>query len=113
MSYEEIKHSDGSFRREWRTENGKFHRELAPAVISYHTDGYIIGEYFYLDGVLHRELGPAAIFYNPDGSIAWEEFYLNGEFLGREKKGFWALWDNLTEDKRKNPELLKYLARFS
>jgi antitoxin component YwqK of YwqJK toxin-antitoxin module len=113
MSYEELKHSDGSFRRAWKNENGEFHRESGPALAYYNPDGSIKGEYFYLDGVLHRELAPAAIWYYPDGSIEVESFYLNGECLGRDKKGFWTLWDCLTEDKRRNPELLKYLARFS
>ena len=113
MSYEEIKHSDGSFQRLWRDENGKYHRELAPAIILYYSDGSIKREYFYLDDFLHSELGPAIIYYLPDGSLTWEDFYLNGEFLGRDKKGFWALWDSLTDEQRQKPELLKYLVRYS
>jgi len=84
MSYEEIKHSDGSFRREWMTENGK----------------------------PHREDGPAIIWYNSDGSILEEDFYFHGKFLGDDKEGFWSFWEILTEDKRKSPEILKYLVRF-
>ena len=113
MSYEEIKFRDGSFRREWRAEDGKLHREYGPAIIWYYPDGSIECEYFYLDGVFHRELGPADISYYPDGSIKREYFFLNGECLGKDCEGFWALWDRLTDDKRKNPELLKCLARFS
>jgi hypothetical protein len=113
MSYREWKYSDGSLQREWRDEKVEYHRENGPASICYRSDGSIRTEYFYLNGVQHRELGPAFIFYRADGSIIWEDFYLNGESLGREKKGFWALWDNLTEEQRKNPELLKYLVRFS
>jgi hypothetical protein len=113
MSYEEIKHPDGSFRREWRDENGKFHRELEPSVIHYNPDASISTECFHLNGVQHRELGPAVIGYRLDGSIEWEDFYLNGEFIGKGKKGFWALWDRLTEDKRQKPELLRCLSRFS
>jgi hypothetical protein len=84
MSYEEIKINNGSFRREWRN----------------------------ISHQCHREDGPAIIYYHPDGSILEEDFYLNGKPLGPNKKGFWALWDRLTDDKRKNPELLKYLVRF-
>jgi hypothetical protein len=113
MTYKEVKHSNGSFRRVWRDENGKHHRELAPAIILHYSDGSISSKRFFFNGFSHSELGPADIYYLPDGSIVWEDFYLNGEFLGRDKKGFWALWDNLTEDKRNNPELLKCLARFS
>jgi antitoxin component YwqK of YwqJK toxin-antitoxin module len=113
MSYEEIKYSDGSTRKQWTNGNGEYHRESGPALAYYYPDGSIKGEYYHLDGVLHRELAPAAIWYYPDGSIEVESFYLNGECLGRDNKGFWAFWDRLTEDKRQNLELLKYLARFS
>jgi hypothetical protein len=85
MSYKEFKHSNGSFRREWRN-------------ISYQC---------------HREDGPAIIRYHPDGSINEELFYLNEKYLGKDEKGFWALWDNLTDDKRQNQEILKCLIRFS
>jgi antitoxin component YwqK of YwqJK toxin-antitoxin module len=140
MSYEEVKYSDGYFRRESRNEKREFHRESGPAQIHYNSDGSIRSEFFYINGKLHREdgpasiyyypdgsireeffyfndfkhreFGPAAIFYNPDGSIHLEAFYLNGRYLGEGKKVFWALWDRLTDDKRKNPELLKYLVRF-
>ena len=113
MSYEEFKYSDGSFRRQWLTEDCELHRELGPAIICYYPDGSIEEEYFYLSGVKHREFGPAAIYYGPDGSIERECFHLNGDFLGYDKKGFWALWSRLTDDKRNNPEILKCLARFS
>jgi antitoxin component YwqK of YwqJK toxin-antitoxin module len=113
MSYEETKHSNGSFRREWMTEDGKSHREDGPAIIYYHPDGSIRTEYFYLNGRLRRESGPAIVWYNSDGSISEGKFFLNGEFIGYNEEGFWALWGNLTEEQRKNPELLKYLARFS
>jgi antitoxin component YwqK of YwqJK toxin-antitoxin module len=113
MSYKETKYLGGSFDREWRNASGEYHRELAPAAICYYPDSSIKAEYFYINGKPHRELGPAVIYYNGDGSIEIEEFWLQGECIGIEKKGFWALWDNLTEEQRKNPELLKYLARFS
>jgi hypothetical protein len=113
MSYEVLKFPDGSYRRVWRNASCDYHREDGPALICYYPDGSIKVEFFYINGKSHRELGPADIYYDPDESISLEEFYLNGEFIGRDKKGFWALWDRLTEDKRKNPELLKYLVRFS
>jgi hypothetical protein len=113
MSYEEIKYSDGSFKREWLTEDCELHRELGPAIIYYRPDGSIEEEYFFLSGVKHREFGPAAIYYGPDRSIDEEWFYLHGEYLGIDEEGFWALWDRLTDKQRNNPEILKCLARFS
>jgi hypothetical protein len=113
MSYEEIKYSDGSFRREWRDEKGRYHRENGPAIICYYSDGSIKTEAFYINGESHRESGPVTIHYKPDGSIYLEAFYLNGKCLDYNKEGFWELWDNLTEEQRKNPELLKCLSRFS
>jgi hypothetical protein len=113
MSYEVLKFPDGSYRRVWRNASCDYHRELAPAIISYHTDGYIIGESFYFHGRMHREDGPAHISYYPDGSTEREWFYLNGEFLGYNEEGFWVLWDNLNEDKRRSPEILKRLSGFS
>ena len=84
MSYKEIKHPDCSFRREWRTEDGR----------------------------IHREDGPAVIYYYPDGSIKTEAFYINGKFLGTDKEGFWKLWDRLIEDKRQSCEILKCSSKF-
>jgi hypothetical protein len=85
MSYVEIKFNNGSFKRFWRDENGK----------------------------PHREDGPAIIWNYPDGSIFEEDFYLHGKYLGENKEGFWALWDRLTDKQRNNPEILKCLARLS
>ena len=85
MTYKEVKHSNGSFRRVWRDENGR----------------------------IHREDGPALAYYHPDGSIEWEIFYLNGQLLDENREGFWKLWDNLTEEQRKVPDILKYLAKYS
>ena len=112
MSYEEIKHSDGSFRRVWRNASGKYHREDGPAFICYYPDGSIKAEYFYINGKSHRELGPAHIHYNGDGSIDDEWFYLYGKFFGYKEKGFWSFWEILTEEQRRSPEILKCLARF-
>jgi antitoxin component YwqK of YwqJK toxin-antitoxin module len=113
MSYEEIKYSDGSIRRQWVAEDGELHREDGPAVIWRHYDGWVKRELFYLNGLLHRELGPAIIYYYPDGSIDFEYFYFNGNCLGEYDEGFWGLWGLLTEERRRSPEILKYLVRFS
>jgi antitoxin component YwqK of YwqJK toxin-antitoxin module len=113
MSYEELEYFDGSFRREWKNGAGKLHREDGPAVICYYPDGSIKQEYFYINGKSHREFGPADIYYDSKGSVMLEFFYLNEDFLGYDKKGFWALWSRLTDDKRNNLEILKCLARFS
>jgi antitoxin component YwqK of YwqJK toxin-antitoxin module len=108
-----IYYHDGSIEREYFYLDGRFHRELGPAVIRYYPDGSIEEECFYINGVSHREFGPATVDYNADGSINQECFYINGEYMGSEECGFWNLWDKLTDDKRRNPELLKYLVKFS
>ena len=85
MTYRERIDSNGYFRKEWRNELCQ----------------------------LHREDGPAQISYYPDGSIYWEEFYIAGKFLGYDKRGFWAFWERLSEEKRQTSNLLTYLARYS
>lgn len=85
MRYKEIIGSNGRILKEWRND---------------------------LD-MYHREDGPAVTYHYHDGSIGWEGFYLYGHFLGYDKKGFWALWDQLTEVERKAPAILACLARFS
>ena len=112
MNYK-CKYFNGCLWKEYRDEDGKLHREDGPSIIYHRYGGSIEWEYFYLNGVLHREFCPAQIWYNEDGSIRGVYFYLHGEYLGENKEGFWAIWDRLTDDKRKNPELLKYLVRFS
>jgi hypothetical protein len=84
MSYKEIKHPDCSFRREWRIEDGR----------------------------LHREDGPAYISYNYDGSIESEYFYFNGNYMGSGERGFWNLWHRLNEEKRGNLSILKIMIRY-
>jgi hypothetical protein len=78
--------------------NGKFHREDGPAAI--YRDG---SQIWYQNGIIHRDDGPAII--HPDGSQDW---YSNGKHLGFGAKGFWALWNCLSDDKRENAELLKF-----
>lgn len=85
MSYKEYSDNHGYFRKEWRNDAGKFHREDGPAFVGHYRDG----------------------------SIFIENFYIDGEFLGAYKKGFWALWEKLTEVERQAPSLLKYLASYS
>jgi len=63
-------------------------------------------KHWYKEGNPHREDGPAIEFKNGD-----TEWYFAGEFLGWDDKGFWALWDLLTDKQRGSPNLLKYLPR--
>lgn len=85
VSYKERKDSFGFLYKEWRNELHWF----------------------------HREDGPAYIRYNPNGLIMCELFYVSGEYLGSGEKGFWALWERLTEVERQATALLKYLAIYS
>ena len=112
MSYKEFKYSDGSFKREWTDEKGRYHREDGPAIICYRSDGSISSESFYFEFRLHRELGPAQIWYDKNGSIEFERFYFNRIYLGDEKEGFWYLWRILSDEKRQSPEILKCLTRY-
>ena len=69
-------------------------------------------EEYYLNGKNHRYSGPAQISYNRDGSIEWKSFYIKGKHLGDEEKGFWKLWERLTEVERQDSDILKCLARY-
>ena len=141
MSYKETKYSDGSFRRVWRDENGELHREDGPAFIQYYTFGPVETEQFFRFDEPHRISGPALIEYYPDGSIEYEAFYLNGEYhrtdgpseisyhedgevhsewfhikgeyLGMDEEGFWALWERLNDNQKKDTNLLKLLTKYS
>ena len=113
MTYKETKDFNGSLKVKYINEAGKLHRESDPAVIYYYASGSVQMEYFFINGISHRELGPAVIQYNQIGSIIGEWFYFNGECLGYKEEGFWKLWGQLTEDKRRSPEILKYLVRYS
>ncbi len=75
--------------------------------------GYLSNLWLDEKGNHSRIDGPAFIQYFPDGSIYIENFYIAGSFLGQGKRGFWMLWDRLTEEERQAPDLLKYLVRFS
>ena len=141
MIYREWKDNNGLLNKEWTHEDKRLHRESGPARIRYFPDGLICLEQFWVNGFLHRESGPAYIrynlngsieweqfdiagklhresgpayiHYNHDGSIDWEEFHIAGEYLGRDKGGFWALWEILDERQRQAPDILKCLARYS
>jgi len=113
VNYRERKDFHGFIHKEWRNEFGELHRESGPAQIYCNSDDSIVWEIFCVNGLLHRENGPAQICYYPDGSIEYEEFYSAGKYLGRNKRGFWKLWETLTEVERNNPSILKYLARYS
>ncbi len=64
-------------------------------------------------GQLHRYDGPSIICCHPDGWILFEQFWINGECMGSNKDGFWNLWDILSEERRRAPDLLECLARYS
>jgi len=113
VNYREWICASGYLHKEWRNELFHRHREYGPAFTTQYPDGSIRCELFYLNSILHRKSGPAEIYYNLDGSIEWEDFFLNGKLLGENKGGFWRLWDKINEDERKNPTLLKYLAKYS
>ena len=112
MNYRERKDTNGFLHKEW-IEKGFFHRNPGPAEICYYPDGSIRREEFWIYGNPHRESGPAKIIYFPDGSIEQEEFWIWGNLIGRDNKGFWALWKRLNEEQRQSPEILKCLARYS
>jgi hypothetical protein len=113
LNYKEWIGINGLLHKEWRNEAGSLHREDGPAQINYYRDGSIEWEEFHIAGKIHRKSGPAQICYHPDGSIDWVFFYVSGEYLGRNKRGFWALWDRLDEEGRQAQDILKYLARYS
>jgi antitoxin component YwqK of YwqJK toxin-antitoxin module len=108
-----IYHSDGLIFEEFFYMNGVHHRENGPSYISYFKNGLISTKEYHLRGFLHRMNGPAIIWYNRDSSIELEQFYKQGEPMGNDAYGFWNLFDNLTEDERKHPDILMYIARYS
>ena len=81
--------------------DGKLHREDGPAVEL--TDGY---KGWYKDNQYHREDGPAIEW--PSGVKSW---WFNGTQLSTGNRGFWMLWDRLTDKQRGNPNLLRYMPR--
>jgi len=101
--------------------DGKLHREDGPAI-----ERGSGTKHWYLNGSLHRENGPATEWSN--GEKEWyingqrhrtcgpaietceiKEWFLDGKYLGQDDKGFWALWDLLTDEERNSTDLLFYL----
>jgi hypothetical protein len=107
-----ICYPDGSINMQSFRIKGKEHREDGPAHTSYYKDGSVRLEIFSINGKEHRELGPARTEYFPDGKICYELFYLHGIHLGHNHTGFWRLWDKITDEQRKHPNILKCLARY-
>jgi hypothetical protein len=86
----------------WRNSSGKLHRIDGPAIE--HSNG---DKSYCIDGKYHRIDGPAIEYVN-DFKMWW---YMNGEYLGLNDSGFWAFWDRLTLEQKKDPVLLIYLPR--
>jgi hypothetical protein len=78
---------------------GELHRIGCPAIERSNGD-----KEWYINGKFHRTDGPAIEYSN--GFKVW---YVNGKFLGKNDKGFWALWELLSDKDRANPSLLTYL----
>lgn len=93
--------------------NGLCHREDGPSHIIYYKDGSARAEEYSIEGMYHRLYGPAITWYHHNGSVQLEQFFRNGTYLGDEKEGFWALWENLNDEEKKHPNVLKYLAKYS
>jgi hypothetical protein len=63
-------------------------------------------ENWYRDDQLHREDGPAICY-----GVRIKQWHLHGKYLGYGTRGFWALWDLLTDEQRGNPTLLRWMPR--
>jgi len=61
---------------------------------------------WYKDDVLHREAGPAV-----EDALSVMSWFFHGKYLDYGDKGFWRLWDLLTDEQRSNPNLLKWMPR--
>jgi antitoxin component YwqK of YwqJK toxin-antitoxin module len=115
MTYKRIKWKDDfeeDSYKEWRNDQGLFHRDDGPAYISYYPDGRIRYCAFLVNGQSQRSDGPAEIWYNEDGTIIYEKFWISGFLLGEGKEGFWELWNTLSEESRKQPGVLKSMMRY-
>ncbi len=89
------------------------HKDVSYKEKFYPNSFAIMYKKFYLRGFLHREDGPSITNYRRDGSINMEYFHLFGEFLGYDKIGFWVFWDRLNEERRRHPNVLRLLLRYS
>lgn len=112
MNYKEFNENNILISEFWRNEEGFLHREDGPSGIIYNEDGSVYFENFSLYGKTHRIDGAAVIYYC-DGKISSEYFYIHGNSLGCGQKGFWILWKNLSEEQRKNPNLLRTMTRYA
>jgi antitoxin component YwqK of YwqJK toxin-antitoxin module len=108
-----VYHKNGNIKLEEFFTNGCLNREDGPARISYYSDGSIQFKIFMSNNLRSRKDGCATLWYNGDGSVAFENYYLYGKYLGKDKKGFWALWDSLNEEERKNLKILNMLSIYS
>lgn len=98
---------------EWRDDLGMLHRIGGPAHIKKYNDGVIYESFFHHDD-FHREDGPARIWTNlNDPSYYKDEYWCRGMYLSEGKEGFWNLWNNLNEEERENPNILKLLIRYA
>jgi hypothetical protein len=98
---------------EWRNDLGKLHREGGPAHIKKYNDGVIYESFFYHDD-FHRKDGPARTWINVNNpSYYKDEYWYCGMYLSEGKEGFWNLWNNLNEEERENPNILKLLIRYA
>jgi hypothetical protein len=97
---ESVMEIDKFGNKHWRNSKGDLHRIGGPAVEWRDGD-----KDWYQNGQYHRTDGPAIEYQNGD-ITTW---FVNGKFLGFDDKGFWALWDRLTLEQKKDPVLLSYL----
>jgi hypothetical protein len=83
----------------WRNSNGDYHRVDGPAI------EYVNGiKAWWVEGKYHRTDGPAI-----EWSGSHKEWWVNDKFLGDNDRGFWALWEQLSDEDRANQTLLSYL----
>ena len=82
----------------WKNSRNYYHRTDGPAIEW--SDG---DKEWWLNGMLHRLNGPAVD--RPNRQL----WYMNGKYLGSNDEGFWALWERLTDEQKKDPILLTYL----
>jgi hypothetical protein len=113
MIYTEQIDIHGFLTKRWKNDEGLLHREGEPAEITYYAAGSIMSKHFFFNGKMQNPFGPSSLHYYPDGSINMEFFHLFGEYLGQGNEGFWKLWERLTDEQRRHPNILKCLAVYS
>jgi hypothetical protein len=96
---ESVMEIDVSGTKIWRNSKGEHHRTDGPAIEWTNGDkAWCVG------GKYHRTNGPAVEWSN--GDKAW---WVNDKYLGYNDIGFWALWEQLSDEDRANPTLLSHL----